>query len=187
MMVALNLMPCVQVDQELNVNEFSNENPAIPEGIEKPRQSPWLMLISLVLLISGLLLTSFLMLFYAWQHTGQSTMKSFDFSALMKRNTTSAPQTAEAQPVQPVAADQNAQPNKALFTKSNGDNVKWPRLKLSGFGTSSDGKSGFAIINGNQVLQGETLGKVTLLEVHAHAVVVEYMGVHKALTMDIDH
>ena len=76
---------------------------------------------------------------------------------------------------------------KKNFTKSPRKKVRWPKLKLTAFGKSSDGQSGFAKINGQYVLPGGLIGgKVRLVEIRPHDVVVEYQGETRSLTIDPD-
>lgn len=61
----------------------------------------------------------------------------------------------------------------------------WPRLKLAGFGKSEDESSNFAIINGKKVHPGQSIaGKVTLVEIRDHDVMVEFKGETRILTIE---
>lgn len=171
------------------MSDTPNDSTATPVENENKKQSPWVMLTSLLLLIVGLLLTSFMLLYYAWQRTDHAGFDSIDLTRILHHNTpkTAAHETPASEPTT-AAVDLPAAGNhvNANLPASGNEKVKWPKIKLSGFGTSSDGSGGFAIINGEQVLQGGSVGKITLLEVHAHAVILEYMGEQKSMTMGMD-
>jgi hypothetical protein len=48
-----------------------------------------------------------------------------------------------------------------------------------------DADGGFAIINEKQILVGNQIGDVTLVEIRTHGVVVELDGEQKTLTVDL--
>lgn len=152
--------------------------------------SPAVMLVTLLLLISALSLTGFMMLHYArdrqppaeWapSESADETITLKDRANALLREFKKPPQT-------------NAYESKAdkdggiggLFTKRKSE-VRWPRLKLTGLGTSVGSGEAFAIINGGPYTPGELIdGKVVLIEVRAHDVVVEYQGETKNLTIDL--
>lgn len=171
------------------MSDITKEVMPNPDGTEKKHTSPWVMLTTFMLLITGLLLTSFMLLYYAWEHTDRMGLESFNFSKILNtvNQQPAANPSADPELMPQVAAPAQKEKNgKSIFPSTNSTKVKWPNIKLSGFGTSSDGSGGFAIINGEQVLQGGSAGKITLLEVHAHAIVVEYMGDQKTLTMGME-
>jgi len=95
-----------------------------------------------------------------------------------------------SQPSEETAESDTEQKDESLpgffsFPRNDGS-VRWPKLKLTGCGASADGSGGFAIINGRHVMIGETISKVTLVEVlpPQHAV-VEYKGEQKKLTVTV--
>ena len=148
--------------------------------------SPGTMLVTMLLLIAGLLLTSVLMMNYLNKTKAESGEEGFGFSELLakaKALTVQVPpaQTMETEPAQSSPLENLKQ---MVSNTSSSDKVRWPRLKLTGFGTSTDGLESFAIINGEQVHPGQTVGKVNVVEVRAHDVVVEYKGEQKLLTTD---
>lgn len=61
----------------------------------------------------------------------------------------------------------------------------WPRLKLAGFGKSEEKSGDFAIINGKKVHLEQTIaGKVRLVEIRDHDVIVEFNGEKRILTIE---
>jgi len=160
----------------------------IYDGREAP--SPGAMLFTMVLLIAGLLLASVLMMNHVNKTAGESGEKGLNFSGLVAKAKTMTAGSPSPQTVEPVAAP-TPQPspldnlkNMVSSTSSSGK-VRWPRLKLTGFGTSTDAQESFAIINGKQVHPGQIIDKVEVVEIRAYDVVVEYMGAQKTLTVDV--
>jgi hypothetical protein len=197
--------------QEQAVTDLSTD-PPIPEDDEQDSgsRSPWTMLVTMLLLISGLLLTSALMLDSALNRGGEDSGKVIDFSGIKGKSTdlkaffkkqlekpeeeTAAPQTPEAKaadkeianPPGPVPPSEKPPSGLNRFFSGRSGSVRWPKLKLTGFGTSSDGTSNFAIINGDQVQVGQIIdGKVKVLEIGYQNVVVEYMGETNILTVSV--
>jgi hypothetical protein len=166
--------------------------PAIPDNdnAEPGRPSPWAMLATMLLLIAGLLLASATMLYFAWKK-GSGTGSSFELASLINTvmDDASKIQAEEKQPAAgQIKIDRPEEIKPDTLPKTSGTSkVKWPRLKLTGFGSSSDGEGGFAIINGNQIFLNQYIGKVRLLEVRAHDVVVECQGEQKTLTVEFKH
>lgn len=157
------------------------------------RQSPWVMFISMALLICGLLLASAMLLHYALQKHGGADGSGFNFAqvaekarALMesKAGAANAGHGQEKPPAAQMEGDLADLAVKKFFSPS-GDGVKWPRLKLEGFGKATDGKGGFAIINGKQTLVGETIGDVKLVEVRTQGVLVELGDEQRFLSVEL--
>ena len=63
--------------------------------------------------------------------------------------------------------------------------MKWPKLKLEGFGKSADGEGGFAIINGKQILVGGSIGDVKVLQIKTHGVLVELENEQRVLSVEL--
>jgi hypothetical protein len=154
--------------------------------------SPWAMLITMLLLIAGLLLTSVLMVDHLNKTKAEPGAKGIGFTELLekvKSMKVRAPQN-QTNPVEPVAAPAS-QPSpldnlkKMVSSVNSSEKVRWPRLKLTGFGTSTDKLDSFAIINGEQVHPGQMVDKVMVVEVSAHDVIVEYKGERQTLTLDV--
>ncbi len=169
-----------------NTPEIQDE---IYDGQEAP--SPWTMLITMLLLIAGLLLASVLMMNHANKTQAEPGEKGLGFSQLVAKAKAMTVRTLAPQTEEPVAAP-TPQPSPLDNLKSmvssagSSDKVRWPRLKLTGFGTSTDGLESFAIINGEQMHPGQIVDKVAVVEVRAYDVVVEYKGERKTLTVDVN-
>lgn len=172
------------------MTEISNP-PPVPENDNIPPEpaSPWVMLISMLLLISGLILSSAMLVHYAMNGKDSADKESFfDFAKLMeagkefstKVQIREKPTTEENESVAPI----DSAVKKFLSGGENGS-VRWPKLKLSGFGIPSNGKVGFAIINGKHVIVGSTVSGATLVEILDHGVRVEYKGETKTLIVEI--
>ncbi len=172
--------------------DLENHSPTPENDDGQKPVSPGIMLTTMLLLITGLLLSSILMLYHAMERKdGKSP--DLNLGTLLEHAKTQAakPQKAvhPAKPqktVQPAADREPKQKQPAIKEILSGGSekkVKWPKLKLSGFGSSADG--GFAIINNQEVFLGQNIGKVKLVEVRHHGIVVEYMGERKTLSVDI--
>ena len=168
-----------------NIPEIQEE---IYDGQEAP--SPWTMLFTMLLLIAGLLLTSVLMMNHINKTKTASGEKGLDFSELVAKMQTMPVRVPPQKTVEPATAPTpQASPlenlKQMVSSAASSEKVRWPRLKLTGFGTSTDALESFAIINGQQVHPGQTVDKVQVVEIRAHDVIVEYMGERKTLTMDV--
>jgi hypothetical protein len=164
--------------------------PLIPENDNDVPESssPWVMLISMFLLISLFILSSALLLQYAADKRGDAEGNGIDFAGFLKQGKAfTEGMRAKKEPGETPAEVQDSQGSESTtwnFFSGNGT-VRWPKLKLTGFGTSTDDEEGgFAIINGTQVLLNTYIGDVKLVEIQAHGAVVEYKGEHKLLTVD---
>ncbi len=172
--------------------------PPLPEtdNMTPEPSSPWVMLISMLLLISGLILSSAMLLHYAMDDKEGATWESFfDFAKLMEegKEPSAKAQTTNTQGEPKKESPESTAPNpsglsfKKFFSGGGNGTVRWPKLKLTGFGTSADTEGGFAIINGKHVLVNTSIGEVTLVEVRAHGAVVEYKGERKILAVEPGH
>ena len=170
---------------ETSIPPISENDATTPE-----RSSPWVMLITMLLLISGLILSSAMLLHYAIDMNtkdGGSRASLFDFAGMFRQSREwSTKATSEDIPDASVDEEQEAQDSavKRYFSGNSDGTVRWPKLKLTGFGKSSDAEGAFAIINGKHVLVNTSLGEVKLIEVRTHGAVVEYRGERKILTLD---
>ena len=112
----------------------------------------------------------------------------FSLASIKNLFTSNKATTTNAVTEKPAAKTVEKEPSSGGF-KLFGDRpakVNWPKLKLTGFGTSADGSGGFAIINNTQVHPGQLINdKVKLVEVREHDVIVEYKGEQKSLTVDV--
>lgn len=176
------------------------------EGSEEQATSQSTMLFTMLLLTAALLLTGRMMMHYARANLSEAEMQAmgigstnsfdgFGLSTLAERikeektsfatkhndNSASAANVAAKTNLHGTSDENSIK----QFFNMGGENVRWPRLKLTGFGSSKDGHGGFAIINGEQFHPGQLIdGKVKLVEVRAQDVVVEYMGETKTLIVD---
>jgi hypothetical protein len=147
------------------------------------------MLTTLLLLIGGLLLSSAMLIHYGLQSRSGTEGSGFSLAGLMEQGRDFAAKT-KLQPLEEPVTNSvtEAVPEdlgiKKFFPASNG-NVKWPKLKLTGCGRGVDADGGFAIINEKQILVGNQIGDVTLVEIRTHGVVVELDGEQKTLTVDL--
>ena len=172
-----------------------NNDPSPPangkEQLEKT--SPWIMLTSMSLLIFGLLLASVMLINRAQDKRGNTSTALFDLSGFINKGKTLSGQVkakvAEKNEEQATADEPKVKTESKtgltrFFSGMRNGAVRWPKLKLTGFGKSSDGESGFAIINEKHIIVGQKISKVTLVEIGAHSVVVEYKDDRKILTVD---
>ena len=188
-------MCCLVFSMDSTPEEYDVTDSINPPSVQKSEaetpeeQSPWIMLITLLLLIGGLLLSSAMLLHYGLQSRGGTAGSNFSLAGLMERGRDFAAKARAQTPEEPAAgAPLEVAPESAgikkFFPPSNGT-LKWPKLKLTGFGKSVDSEGGFAIINGKQILIGNQIGDVTLVKIRTHGVVVELKGEQKTLTVDL--
>lgn len=160
------------------------------------------MFTTILLLIGGLLLTSVMLIHYGLKGTdenGETISGLTRFAAMIKSAPAKDSMDPATQAPSPQALSSAAPINtqntgvtsssrfsfKNLFSKNGSGSVRWPRLKLAGFGLPSDGEVGFAIINGKHVIEGSTINGAMLKEILAHGVVVEYKGETKTLIVEM--
>lgn len=179
------------------------QTPIIPENEPSGASSPWPMLVSMLLLIAGLLLSSAMLVYYAQDNNPDGAASFAAFLQQIDESKTLSPgepaqvdgKTAAQAPAQPPAAVATAGAPKAgtasdesffsrLLTRIDDGRVKWPKLKLTGFGTATDEEAGFAIINGKQVLVNTYIDEVKLVEIRDHGALVEYKGEQKFITVN---
>ncbi len=165
--------------------------PTLPdnENAEPGHRSPWGVLAAMIVLIVALLSTSATMLYFVWKKGEETAGSSLHLSSLMEhgKGYASTLHVAKTPPATAQVEHENLTEPAPPPKSGRKGNIKWPRLKLTGFGSSSDGTDGFAIINGNQVFLNQSMGKVRLIAVHAHDVVVECQGEQKTLTTEFEH
>ena len=182
----------IESNDETMPEELNTETP-VSQGV---------MFTTMLLLICGLLLTSAMLLHYGLKQTDDEgkTISGLTLALEMMRSRASSdlipgsPTTSAAEtesPSAPVAGKIDATDEKTgfnlkgLFSKSNDGSVRWPRLKLTGFGLPSQGQVGFALINGKHVVEGGSINNVKLVEILEHGVVVEYKGETKTLIVEL--
>lgn len=174
-----------------------NTPPPVPENDNTTpvSSSPWVMLITMLLLISGLILSSAILVHYAMDGKEGADGKSIvDFSRLflgegkeLSAESQAAEKQAETatQPSDQAASNPSDSSFFRFFSgKKDDGTVHWPKLKVSGFGKSTDTEAGFAIINGKHVLVNSSIGEVKLVEIRAQGALVEYKGEQKVLTVE---
>lgn len=173
---------------------------------DAPSTSAGVMFTTILLLIGGLLLTSAMFIHYGFGGTDENGESISGLTRAWERakSTPASPpvnsesnETVAAAPHPANAPATTTQPDavvkssgfslKDIFSKNSNGSVRWPRLKLAGFGRPSDGEIGFAIINGKHVVEGSTISGVTLVEILEHGAVVEYKGETKTLIVEMTH
>ncbi len=172
------------------MTELSNE-PSIHENDTETERSPstGVMLVSILLLIAGFLLASAMLIHYGTKGKAENGYPMPGLSQTLERakgRIASAKTDAET----PAPDKPQATATKPKKTGTKGffhGGVRWPRLKLTGFGIPADGEIGFAIINGKYVVDGEKANGVTVVEIFEHGVRVEYKGETKTLSVDLTH
>lgn len=181
------------------MSELSNDPPIHDEPFEIEEDAPaaqGTLLVTLLLLIAGFLLSSAMLFHYGFKSLPSDGKPEFNLAAWKAKMAATAEQlkkpeapTQEPAEGKPVAAGTKEKPEAGGINKlfaPHGDRVKWPKLKLTGFGSSTDGKGGFAIINGKQYHPGQMIGdKVMVVEIRSLDVVVEYGGETRTLTVDV--
>ena len=175
------------------MTELSNDPPIQEPDKEAPEQtSSWIMLTSMLLLIAGLVLTSAMLVHYALDRNIGEDGSRFDVSQLLEKGKTLSDQAKAkmGEGNKPKTVIEEPKPGqstevsvKRFFPSVNAE-VRWPKLKLTGFGRSADGEGGFGIINEKHVLKGQEISGVKLVEIRAHGVVLEYKGERKTLAVD---
>jgi hypothetical protein len=171
--------------------------PPIPENdnMTPAPSSPWVMLISMLLLISGLILSSAMLVHYAMDGKEGAAWDSFfdlakQFAMEEGEEFSARTQAKQSGSENESSASTGSNPSDLSFKKffsggGGGDGtVRWPKLKVTGFGTSADAEGGFAIINGKHVLVNTFIGEVKLVEIRTHGAVVEYKGEQKILPVE---
>lgn len=149
------------------------------------------MLITMILLVSGLLLTSTMMLYHSNKQNTAPTKANTDHETPKELGLKTASfikgfrrKVSKEESESIPDANLRAGVMDQFFGNRN-NSARWPKLKLTGFGTSTDGSGGFAIINNHKYKIGERInGKVTLLDIRKHNVLVEWSGETKILTVD---
>jgi hypothetical protein len=176
------------------LSELSND-PPIPEDADNNEvtASSRTMLVTMILLISGFLMAGTMMIHYSSKKVGsagENKNTAFSFSAILSQGKEYAEQLQKPKAAPPViqldeTAKQEEQKRSALFGKRDAK-VNWPKLKVTGFGSSTSGGGDFAIINGKQILQGQLIdGKAKLAKIRSHDVIMEYKGETKTLSVDV--
>jgi hypothetical protein len=171
------------------VTELSNEN-ALPEtDLEhEDRKSPWTMLVTMILLSAGLLLSGAMLLNRAQGEIQTTNASAAGLAAFLNNGKTllseAKNKAAQQKESDLLAENTNGDEGVGRFFQRQTGTVRWPKLKLTGFGSSTDGASGFAIINGQHVIAGQQISKVTVIDIGAQSVMVEFKGEQRTLSVD---
>lgn len=161
----------------------NSSEPALQDAVETGVTSPWVMAVTMLLLICGFALTATLLLRHAPDNA--ETASAFSITRFLNAATNAAAPAAAATADNP---DDTVAPHGTLigrlFGEPDTETVRWPRLKLTGFGRSADSGNAFAIINGRNVVVDSCIGDVRLVEIRQQGVVVEYQGEQRLLTVE---
>jgi len=182
------------------LSELSNEPEITDDPLEMESGPPaqGTMVVTLLLLIAGFLLSSAMLFHYGLKRVAGDGAAEFNLAAWATQfaSPTDQPKKPQA-PIKEPAPTQNTVAENAKESGGGGigklfggqsDRVKWPKLKLTGFGSSTDGQGGFAIINAKQYHPGQMIDeKVTVVEIRSQDVVVEYGGETRTLTVDLQN
>ena len=147
------------------------------------------MLMTMLLLIAGLILSSAMMLHYAFEGEegsggiGLAGPEEADSTWTGDSDGSPGKDAASAPADGPAYAPAESAVSRFFSARDDGT-VKWPKLKLTGFGKSKDKEDSFAIINGQHVTVSNYINDVQLVEIRAHGAVVEYRGERRVITVD---
>lgn len=175
------------------MSDLTNSDPILDDEMEDGQEvhSPWTMVLTMLLLIAAFLFTSALLVQQTLAAKNADGEPIFQLSQIIEKGKELAARPPKPEPA--VAQDEPEEKSspfvdlKQIVNIQPSETVRWPRLKLTGFGKSTDGSEGFAIINGDLVHPGEYAGKVKLVEIRTHDVVVEYKGEQKMLAVGMDN
>lgn len=175
------------------MSNLSNEMPFPKEPVDEENPTSFrVMLFTILLLIAGLLMTGTMMLYYAnaqrselaetAPNTDETSRTASSISAFFEK------MSSESNEAHAGATNSNSGVINQLFGGRGGSSANWPKLKLTGFGSATDGSGGFAIINNHQYRKGDLInGKATLIEIRTHDVLMEYMGETNTLSLKISN
>ena len=169
------------------INSDSMHDEREPE--EQDEHSTWSMMFTMLLMTGGFLFAGGLLIQQTLSATNKDGAPLFQWSQMVEQARAMRARPEVSEPAgEEAAAEPHSQSStieeiKKIVSFAPTDSVRWPRLKLTGFGKSTDGAESFAIINGDLVHAGEYTGKVKLVEIRTHDVVVEYKGEQKTLTV----
>ena len=175
------------------MTELSNENTLPETDLEQDNsKSPWTMLMTMILLSAGLLLSGAMLLNRAQGKmksagapgTGLSAFLNNGKTLLSEAKSRAAQQKESDLQTGNTTGDLSRDEGVSRFFQRPAGSVRWPKLKLTGFGSSTDGASGFAIINGQHVIAGQQISKVTVIDIGAQSVIVEFKGEQRTLSVD---
>jgi len=173
MLTLYSFKPALQ-PQDVTLNNLNNlELLQTPSGDDTPASSGT-MLTTMLLLIAGFTMSSVMMTHYFIPpDTAADNNATISFLSMAKFFNIRQPD--------------NEQDSKDLNTIINQHDLMnhWPRLKLAGFGKSEEESGNFAIINGKKIHLGQYVaGKVKLVEIRDHDVIVEFKNERRILTIE---
>ncbi|MDZ8119387.1 general secretion pathway protein GspB [Pontiella agarivorans] len=156
---------------------------------EKRPVRPAVMVITMVLMIAVLMLTAVMMIYYATLQQNESTGSSVTEKPAIPGETGQALSFLKTLTAHSTTPPDDAETGNgssfSLFGKTDG-NIRWPKLSLTGHGRRPDGSGAFAIINGHQYQPGQIInGKVKIIEIREHDVLVEFSGETNSLIVDV--
>jgi hypothetical protein len=176
------------------VNDLSNSL-ASPENSKTDLNSAGggRMLVTILLLICTLVLTSIMMIHYGVRMQGsEEGIRSFSWADLKPKGIeTKLPISSNSGAGSviddtPITEKEGINDKFGKLLQAHSDQVRWPKLKVTGLGSSQGGGGDFAIINGNQLHPGQTTKDgITLIEVRAHDIIVEYVGQQRSFPVDL--
>ncbi|MDF7801279.1 general secretion pathway protein GspB [Pontiellaceae bacterium B1224] len=175
------------------MSNLSNEVPFPKDPVNNENPTSFrVMLFTILLLIAGLVMSGTMLLYYANTQRTDPAQTTADAGTSAQRDLSvrSFFNKLSSKTQDADSGTSNTNGNSGvldqLFGGLNSSAVNWPKLKLTGFGSAVDGVGGFAIINEHQYRQGDLInGKVKLLEIRKHNVLMEYMGETNTLSMYI--
>lgn len=169
-----------------------SDNSTVPETNlpdEQEGRGSGTMVFTMILMIVGFLFAGMLLAQQTLQAKSPEGTPIFDPARLVEAGQSTA--TRSADPAVPEGEQETRTSPldgiRQIVNLPPSDSVRWPRLKVTGFGKSTGDSESFAIINGDLVHPGEYAGKVKLLEIRTHDVVVEYQGEQKTLTLELEN
>lgn len=173
------------------MSNLSNEMSFPKEPVnDASSTSSLVMLFTILLLIAGLLMTGTMMLYYVNTHhndltkTTRKTKESTQILNPISFFFEKIKSETHIANLYNTKTDTNSGVIDQLFGDRNNLSANWPKLKLTGFGSATAGNGGFAIINNHQYRQGDLInGKVTLIKIRKHDILMEYEGETNTLSM----
>jgi hypothetical protein len=157
---------------------------------EEETRSSGVMLFTMLMLTVGFSFSSILMMNQSLNVRSTEGTPVFVLSDIVEKSKSLADKPilkkADAGAASAALSSPIADIKQMVMSKTSSNKLKWPKLRMTGFGISSDRTESFAIINGDLVHPGEFADKVQLVEVRTHDVVVEYNGERKLLTVGLE-
>lgn len=149
-----------------------------PVAEETANESPWIMLVTMLLMIAGLLFSSMLLFAQTSEARTADGQPWFQFADLMEKGSSIFSMAGSEE--RSTNTSSIGQTVANMIPQKIRDRITWPRLEISGTGKGVDDVN-YAVINGSMVPQGETIPgeEAKLVEIHSGYVVVELNGQRK--------